>query len=472
MRTKFFSLLLVLGLCLPVVAMSQVCGNGALEGAEECDDDNLTAGDGCDAGCNEEPAYLCGCANPTAVFGASVNGGMIGGLGGGVSAPIGCAGNEALIGLGFQMSNGQACAVRTKVICGTLSVNNQGIVSTAQSNSTVSGGSGCFGYDPSTATPDILCPNGHVITGMSGKGLVGTLFSDVSIICSRLLADGSVNVSDEQTIFVTGSNGAGFTDQDAKCPQGTVAQSFQTRAGCGQDALSITCAPASFNCAGQTSVCVEALVCGDGVVQGAEVCDDGNTTPGDGCNYNCVLEQGYSCVSGPLEGPCTSSGQGSVSADPVELGCIGTAQFSAQVRIDGSAARLLKLVTNASTRLLAGGSKRIDACGLTRGVIANMAEVANQAYLDLWANTWLELEPTAYDCSRGEPPACTTQDITVTLDEMNEQLNKIFKRARRLQCGQRATTRAAKIRQAKRLRREVIEQIQAIPNPFTACNSN
>ncbi|MCA9610362.1 MAG: DUF4215 domain-containing protein [Myxococcales bacterium] len=32
-------------------------------------------------------------------------------------------------------------------------------------------------------------------------------------------------------------------------------------------------------------------VCGDGVVEVGESCDDGNTTPGDGCNATCQLEE-------------------------------------------------------------------------------------------------------------------------------------------------------------------------------------
>ena len=43
--------------------------------------------------------------------------------------------------------------------------------------------------------------------------------------------------------------------------------------------------------------------CGDGVVEGDEVCDDGNTENGDGCAANClVVETGYACPN--LGGPC------------------------------------------------------------------------------------------------------------------------------------------------------------------------
>merc|ERR1719313_1868202 len=36
--------------------------------------------------------------------------------------------------------------------------------------------------------------------------------------------------------------------------------------------------------------------CGDGKREGAEECDDGNTTPNDGCNAVCKVEGGYQCL--------------------------------------------------------------------------------------------------------------------------------------------------------------------------------
>ena len=46
-------------------------------------------------------------------------------------------------------------------------------------------------------------------------------------------------------------------------------------------------------------------VCGDGLLGGTEECDDGNTTPGDGCSGFCRVEAGYTC---PTPGAaCVSS---------------------------------------------------------------------------------------------------------------------------------------------------------------------
>ena len=42
-------------------------------------------------------------------------------------------------------------------------------------------------------------------------------------------------------------------------------------------------------------------VCGDGILAEGEYCDDGNTTPGDGCNESCQIEQGWVCPDGKCE---------------------------------------------------------------------------------------------------------------------------------------------------------------------------
>src|SRR5690606_20698501 len=65
----------------------------------------------------------------------------------------------------------------------------------------------------------------------------------------------------------------------------------------------------NFHCEVPGEPC-EATVCGDGVAEGSEQCDDGNTDLGDGCNPFCEAE--------PLcsHGPCTSQcGDGIVFAD-------------------------------------------------------------------------------------------------------------------------------------------------------------
>src|SRR6185369_13049132 len=57
-------------------------------------------------------------------------------------------------------------------------------------------------------------------------------------------------------------------------------------------------------------------VCGDGMVQGLEQCDDSNTSPGDGCDAICQIEETKSQSVGA--GGTVSSGTTPTAADPLE----------------------------------------------------------------------------------------------------------------------------------------------------------
>jgi cysteine-rich repeat protein len=55
-----------------------------------------------------------------------------------------------------------------------------------------------------------------------------------------------------------------------------------------------------------------AVVCGDGVIEGNETCDDGNVASADGCSADCEVEPGFSCAGGAV---ClTVCGDGIVAA--------------------------------------------------------------------------------------------------------------------------------------------------------------
>ena len=50
-----------------------------------------------------------------------------------------------------------------------------------------------------------------------------------------------------------------------------------------------------WSCPTPGQPCVHTEVCGDGVLQSPEQCDDGNTANGDGCSSKCTVETGYVC---------------------------------------------------------------------------------------------------------------------------------------------------------------------------------
>lgn len=52
-----------------------------------------------------------------------------------------------------------------------------------------------------------------------------------------------------------------------------------------------------FTCTGAPSIC--RATCADGLVVGSEGCDDQNTTAGDGCSATCAIENGWGCWGRP-----------------------------------------------------------------------------------------------------------------------------------------------------------------------------
>ena len=42
-------------------------------------------------------------------------------------------------------------------------------------------------------------------------------------------------------------------------------------------------------------------VCGNGVLDSGEACEDGNTTNGDGCDDTCAIESGWDCTEAVFE---------------------------------------------------------------------------------------------------------------------------------------------------------------------------
>ena len=72
------------------------------------------------------------------------------------------------------------------------------------------------------------------------------------------------------------------------------------------DGCSGTCVvETGSNCVGSPSVCT--AICGDGLIRLSEQCDDGDLSNGDGCSSSCLIEPGFQCefepsMCGPLCG--------------------------------------------------------------------------------------------------------------------------------------------------------------------------
>ncbi len=292
------------------------CGDGIVSMAtEQCDDGNTSSMDGCSSSCSVETGWSCGCTTPIISYSMEAFAGRVGGDGGSVGPQQGCSGADVLIGLAIDWSNGLGTGVRTTTICGSVSVGAGGVVSTTATTRDTQGGRGCAGWDPSTTSADTVCPSGWAIVGMDGTesmlGSTPTLFSALAIVCQQLGPDGS-SFGPTMRLPIAGGSGAPGTAQSAACPAGAIARYFQTRRGCGQDALDLFCGVASAACGGSASVC--GTSCGDGLVGApVEACDDGGESAT--CDADCTARTCGDTTVNTTAGETCDTGAESATCD-------------------------------------------------------------------------------------------------------------------------------------------------------------
>ncbi|MDH3685467.1 MAG: DUF4215 domain-containing protein, partial [Myxococcales bacterium] len=105
---------------------------------------------------------------------------------------------------------------------------------------------------------------------------------------------------------------------------GTVSVLLQTSEVCGNglEELGEACDDGNtIDGDGCSSECfVDGPVCGDGIPEGAETCDDGNTIDGDGCSSECFVD-GPVCGDGILEGAETCDDGNTTSGDGCDEVC-------------------------------------------------------------------------------------------------------------------------------------------------------
>jgi cysteine-rich repeat protein len=122
-----------------------------------------------------------------------------------------------------------------------------------------------------------------------GKNTYYTVYPGTSVRGGEFIDGPFLGFNANFNFEVTPVCGDGLLDDGEACDDGN------TAAG---DGCSATCTVESgYSCSGEPSSCSE--VCGDGLVVGAEGCDDGGTAAGDGCSATCTVEDGYTCVAEP-----------------------------------------------------------------------------------------------------------------------------------------------------------------------------
>lgn len=302
-----------------------VCGDGVVETGETCDDGNTTPGDGCSGVCHLEPGYACitpgqPCVS-TVVCGDGVVEGSEGCDDGNTVSGDGCS-SSCMVEAGFGCSGTPSVCVATKLaaVCGN------GVVElneTCDDGNTVSG-DGCSstcqiesGYScptpGSSCKVDAYCGDGVLQTGEQcddgntkpGDCCNGTCQLEPNCKCATPVP---ALIPPHQVCSSTIICGDGIVEPGEACDDGNTTSGD----GCSADCETVE---SGFTCPSKGGACVAAAAytCGNGIVEPGEQCDDGNMASGDGCSADCKVEPGYVCpAAGMACSPISFCGDGKV----------------------------------------------------------------------------------------------------------------------------------------------------------------
>ena len=345
-----------------VYSLVQVCGDGKIEGDEACDDGNKNNGDGCSSTCEVEQGYSCGAAGTactptkTAACGdGTVNAGEQCDDGN-TTAGDGCSPT-------CQIEQGWTCPTPGSP-CQTLEYCGDGVVQADNGEMCDDGnakpGDGCSascqiepGYAcPAAGQPCVqtwVCGNGHIDPGEAcddGNAVGGDGCSaDCTVVepgytCPTSAAMVARASRRRRTCAATATSQATSNATTATRPRATAARrrarsSPATRArpparsarGSRTAATASSTATTSATTATTSPATAAARpasssrasraprrrgrppsrsatrrVCGDGVKEGSEQCDDGNLIPYDGCSPTCTIEP--TCKGGTCTAVC------------------------------------------------------------------------------------------------------------------------------------------------------------------------
>jgi cysteine-rich repeat protein len=290
-----------------------VCGNGLVEQFESCDDENLASGDGCDGACAIEAGYSCSGA-PSACVGVPVSWtcpAFIYSDGAACDCGCGTVDPDCATPLTFEQCDRINCVFGTLLneaaphlcvspICG------DGVIAGNEAcddgNTAVGDGcsDACFvepGFAcreaPSQCGPAV-CGDGYVdgFETCDDGGLVDGDGCDAA--CAR--EDGFV-CSGEPSLCVSNWTCNPFFYADSICDCGCAIPDPDCDGVVNVSLCYNNCSPGVVDPDDFTLCFTD--VCGDGVKGFAEPCDDGDNFDGDGCAFDCTIEDGFVCIGSP-----------------------------------------------------------------------------------------------------------------------------------------------------------------------------
>ena len=268
--------------CLVAGQPCELCGDGMLGNFEGCDDHNIASGDGCSSVCDIEPGYEC--SSGTCLAAACGDGAAAGNEQ--------CDDGNTLSGDGCST----VCTIESGWSCSALgchrSVCGDTVVEASEQcdDGNTNGSDGCSATCQLTA--GYACPD-------PGAPCKPTVCGDGFLEGTEQCDDGNTGTGDGCNASCKFEAGYTCSSTTKRCHGGSNAGMPCTgELNCGTGDCSYT----SVTCRGTS--------CGDGVVEGAEQCDDGakagvcrgGAMNGSACTSDATCTGGGSCIDG-----CTSS---------------------------------------------------------------------------------------------------------------------------------------------------------------------
>ncbi len=260
--------------CSNLCRVTMGCGNGALDVGEQCDDDNLASGDGCSAACQVD--ITCPAGQTPVVLGHA------GGLAIPDNDPAGVSAPVTVVTVGAVTRVTAVITGLTHTADGDLDITLLGPAGVRRELSTDNGGVGdnYAGTQLDDAGATAVTAAAAPFTGRFTPEQSLSTTAGVDFLRSRAAGVWSLRVVDD-TATETGTLGrwtlAACVDPAATfCGDGVKNGNEECDDGNTVDADACS------------NLCQIATGCGNGVLDVGEQCDDDNLTAGDGCSPTCA----------------------------------------------------------------------------------------------------------------------------------------------------------------------------------------
>ena len=314
------------------------CGDLHAQGFEQCEDGNTEDGDGCSSSCQFEPGFICGQTLESELYtcrpivcGNGLRGSYEycddGNTEDGDGCSSSCEFEDGFIcELDYESFPVSSCHL---FMCG------DGIIDDGEEceDGNIENNDGCS--SSCEFEPGFICENNYEsspITNchflMCGDGIIdyneecedGNTENNDGCSSSCEFEDGFVCENDYEFSPITSCHflmcGDGIIDDGEECDDGNL----ENEDGCSPDCLNETswACETTFESTPNTYDC-RRVICNDGIIDGEEECEDGNTEDGDGCS-ECYIEEGFDCASyHDLTSTCVPLNQGDICQNAIPL---------------------------------------------------------------------------------------------------------------------------------------------------------